>query len=550
MIKENKNIIIITALSLLTVGSFDVFASCTVSAVLCVMLTAEKIRNKTLKVYKSYAFFSLCLIVLSYGLSFIWAVDRGEAVFGFLKFLPVLLFAVFLMQGESDKSDGISLFLPYFSAGMTVVSAILMQVPSLEEFFSVSGRLAGFLQYPNTFALVLLISLVFIFTKEEIKKSDYITALILFFGIVYSGSRTVFVLTAVTVAVLVIKTKNKKVKYTALGLFAAVTVGALIFALLTGKLSSFARFLTISLTRSTFVGRFLYFFDALPVILRHPFGLGYLGYYFTQGEFQTGVYTVMFIHNDFLQLLLDIGWLPTGAFVFVIIRAFFKKGNTLKNRLIIFLIVAHSCFDFDLQFISVFMIFITFLDLRSGKTAEIKNTPAVIIVALVLTVSSLYIGFSDFMRLSMKDEKSQRICPLNTLAQINVMKETDDIEKSYDTALKIYSRNKSVPSVYRTFAVHYYYEGDFETAVENYKKCLEKNPFGYDEAVDYCYMLINAMDIYKQMGDSNSVYYCKKELENAAQRITGVGSRLSRLGKMIDDQPESVLPEDIASRLD
>ena len=45
------------------------------------------------------------------------------------------------------------------------------------------------------------------------------------------------------------------------------------------------RFLTTSLHSSTLLGRLLYAQDALPVILRHPFGLGYRSYTYMQGSF-------------------------------------------------------------------------------------------------------------------------------------------------------------------------------------------------------------------------------------------------------------------------
>lgn len=58
------------------------------------------------------------------------------------------------------------------------------------------------------------------------------------------------------------------------------------------------RFYVFSIKESTFVGRLLYYYDALPVIRKNPFGLGYMGYYYIQQSIQTGVY---FVKQNFVK---------------------------------------------------------------------------------------------------------------------------------------------------------------------------------------------------------------------------------------------------------
>ena len=132
------------------------------------------------------------------------------------------------------------------------------------------------------------------------------------------------------------------------------------------------RFLTISTQSSSLNGRLLYYFDALPVVLKNPFGLGYYGYYFSQGSFQTGVYSVVSIHNDILQFLLDIGWVPTILFVVAIVISVFSKRISYTQRLLLIVLIGHSLFDFDLQFVSMMFIIILCMDFEIGRITEFK----------------------------------------------------------------------------------------------------------------------------------------------------------------------------------
>ena len=91
---------------------------------------------------------------------------------------------------------------------------------------------------------------------------------------------------------------RKRLRIPLMLLLAACVAAALLFVAITGNQDTIGRFLTISLESSTLMGRLLYYRDVLPVILKHPFGLGYMGYYYAQGGFQTGVYATKFVHNE------------------------------------------------------------------------------------------------------------------------------------------------------------------------------------------------------------------------------------------------------------
>ena len=127
-----------------------------------------------------------------------------------------------------------------------------------------------------------------------------------------------------------------------LGCIGGGAVLILLYCALSGQMDILSRFLKISLNQSTFIGRLLYAQDAFPTILKTPFGTGYMGYYFIQQSIQSGVYGIMFIHNDLLQILLDVGWIPFIVFVTAIVLSLLNRNTPLRYKLILLTITAHG----------------------------------------------------------------------------------------------------------------------------------------------------------------------------------------------------------------
>lgn len=533
------------ATALCAFGLFHEFLACVSGIVLCIYLLVYTIRKRTINVYINLCSGAVLAITVGYLISIFYAVDKGATVIGFVKYLPVLLYLLVLMQQDKSFEDYLKV-IPPIACFMTVVSAVLMQIPVLTSWFSVSGRLAGFFQYANTFALFLLVAFIITATKEKLSKIDYLYIAVFVFGILYSGSRTVFVLSIVALAAVIIFGKNKKNKIVFISAALGITAIAFLYAVITDNFDTIGRFMTMSLKESTFVGRFLYFIDALPVILKHPFGMGYLGYYYTQQSFQTGVYTVKFIHNDFLQLLLDIGFIPVIIFAASIVRAFLKKGGSIRKRLLILIITAHCCFDFDLQFLAFFMLFVMLLDYKDGMVKEIRISPTFTgLVAAVLSVLFVYIGTSQTFQYFRKYDIATKIYPWDTFSQVKILEEADLSEKTKKLSDNIIAQNEYIAIAYNKKAQIAYSQGDFEKVIEYKKKVAEFSVFSYDTQIEYCYMLINGIYLYTKNNDDYSINVCQQELIKTVNHIQSSYDRLSELGKMIDDQPETQLPEDI-----
>jgi len=535
---------IIFYLSALAVGVFHEFISCILCVILSVYLIVKVSYVKHIKIYLNFTLISVGLITIFYLFGILWAIDSGMAFIGFLKYLPLPFFVISVMQ-EKDAKEKIISFLPVFAVIMTIISAILMQIPWFNSYFSVAGRLAGFFQYPNTFAIFLTIAELVLISKEKFKYYDYIFLLVLLFGILYSGSRTVFVLAIISNVSAAFFTKNKLIK---IGIFSIVALAILIIGIftLTTENNILNRFTSFSFKESTFIGRILYFYDALPLILKHPFGLGYRGYYYIQQEIQTGVYSVAFVHNDFLQMMLDIGWIPSITLVIAVLKPIFNKNNTAIRRIILITMFLHSCFDFNLQFVSVFFLYMLFTEINEGKCITIEKNIAVIdFSSVTLCLISLYMAIPLTLSNFGAYESASALYPYNTQNETFLLSLIEDEEKAKIKADKILDRNPYITLAYSVRSRYYYSQGDFNSLIRTKNNIFEKFPFQYPEYEEYCYMLINGISLYRQTGDYDSADFCCKELLNTSLKLKDSTKKLSKLGKMIKDQPITELPEDI-----
>lgn len=534
----------ILLLSLVLSGGFNEYVGCVLSAIISVLLIVKIAQNRNLVVNINITSLSIAVITLLYLISCFYAIDSGMAFVGFLKFLPVLLYMLLLMQDKEIKEHLIAL-LPYVALALGVLSLVLAFIPATRDYFTVSDRLAGFFQYPNTFALFLLVGELAALSKEKLKPIDIISALLLIILLLFTGSRAVFILAVFSNVLIIFFRKGKKVKIL-LGIVVAVLAVAVLLMLpLFNNSEIFSRYFTISFTESTFIGRLLYYFDAFPLILRHPFGLGYMGYYYVQQSIQTGVYSVMFIHNDFLQLLLDVGWIPCLLFVVGIIKSFFRKGNSACKRIILLTVFLHCLFDFDLQFISMFFILLLFLNYNDGKQLELKKG-AVFVFSFVITgLLSLYFAVALGLAHFGFNQAADSMFPGNTQNKVDLLIAEDDIVAQNEIADRIISQNDYVQIAYSAKARYAFSQGDFESLISYKNKIFQIAPFSYDEYEDYCYMLIQGIQLYKQAGDEYSTEVCEQQLLKTADRLDRLDDKLSNLGRKIVDQPKTDLPDDI-----
>lgn len=340
------------------------FAAGILAAVLLWILHKEK----RLVLYINKRILALLLIAAGNAIAIFAGVEKGISLLGFFKVLAMVVWVLLLMQlSEKEQEDAMGV-IPFSGAAMTLICGVCFFIPGGEELLFSSGRMGGFFQYSNTFALFLLMGIVILAYGEKKRGSALVFAL-LFAGILWSGSRTTFLFALAAVIFLAFRRKAYRRQLLAL-LGGAVLFGG-IFVLVTGNVDNIGRFLTVSPFSSTFLGRILYSIDGAKLLIKHPLGLGYLGYYFMEPAIQHGVYNVRFIHNDWLQLGLDGGFLALAAFVYLVAANLKKREGAEAKRLVLLLISLHMFFEFDLEFFYIVMCVLLCMDFKTGKTIYI-----------------------------------------------------------------------------------------------------------------------------------------------------------------------------------
>lgn len=494
----------------------------------------------------------LSVLLFFFVLSCIWAVDRGMAAFGFIKYLPLLLFAIALHTTGDKGRDTLLLDVPYLGALMTVLSGLLALIPAIRDQFIVFGRLAGFFQYSNAFAVFCLVGSAILLLNKSTRPgvATVITTLILYAGIMLSGSRTVFVLWVISIPVVLIVKKDKKLALMTLLSVAAVILASIVYLFVSGKVGAVGRFLTTSLDESTFVGRLLYYKDALPVILTHPFGLGYKGYQALQTSFQTGVYHLQYIHNDYLQVLLDTGWITGLGGIACLVWAL-KKVVKDPVRFIPALIIAlHILFDFDLQFMGIGFILILLLSSGDCKEFKIESLSTVVLMTIVFAGLSLYFGTADSLYLVHLNKAASAVYPGHTDALTEELTTIEDIKELDSTADKILRLNSSSSIAYSARARAAFSQGNVQSmiyyklkAIENYKYNLQE----YEDFIDY---LNRSVAMYLGNKDEQSAMKTVEYIVLTDKMIEDVKASTSDLAWKINDKPNLDLPESYRSLIE
>ncbi len=528
----------------LVIGGFPEWVSCLTTVFLAGYSLVRLCRKRVWTIQADWLTLAVATLCAGYGVTCLWAVDRGMAFIGFVKFLPLLLY-LFVLQQE-QRTVTLTAYMPYLAAAMTAVSTVLSLIPQTASLVTVADRLAGFFQYPNTFAVFLLVCELLLLSKPSKRWYDYATCAVLIGGLLYTGSRITFVLCILANIAMLFACVNKKKRVRLLiGMVAAIVIGGAVLWL--ARDSFLGRYLTISLTQSTFVGRILYVLDALPLLWQHPFGMGYRGYAYTQMGSQTGVYSVAFVHNDLMQILLDVGWIPAVCCIICAAAFFCRRDVPLTQKIPVAALCAHALLDFDLQYIVMDFLLIAMLYRPSERRLTLPSVGRTLLgtFLVVVGVVSAYMSVPLVLAHSGLRDASHTMYAYNTQNILAMLETEDDLDEAHMAAEHLLEYNTSYYVPYSIEAKYAYSQGNIRQVIENKRAAIERAPFQYSEYEEYAAMLINAVVSYEAKGDAASATVCKRELVWLETRLSQTAKRLSPLGAMIDDQPTTAFSADV-----
>ena len=528
------------------IGLYFDWLGCLCSAVFTVALIAKYYKNRKLSLPINLTSVTLLVIVLGYILSCFWAIDSYEAFFGVLKFMPIVPFYLIVSQYDDERKSGFLDCIPYSGAIMTVISAALKPWYTFRYYFYNGGRMTGLFQYANAFAIFLLVGIIILLLNRKLSVINIVTLIALIAGIFLSGSRTVFVLTVLFVAaVCVYKKETRKYAIPSFLIILGIVVGA---ALISGKTGVATRFLSTSLAQSSFLGRLLYFKDALPVIIKKPFGLGYLGYYYYQSEFQTGRYIVRYIHNDFLQIFVDIGIIPGVLFAASVLKNLISKRTPVTYKFVIAAISMHCLLDFDLQYLAIFFILITAMSFDKKKEIIIKKPwkRTFCFFSAVKALACMYFCVALCLYTFGFSERSYNMYDKNTEIEIEILKNSTTAQDVSKAAYNILSHNKNVAMAYDAQARVAQAYGKYEQMIELKKKAVSVARFNAFEYTDFYNLLRESIEKAEENGDVRSREVCVKAIKELPQMISQTLEKTDSLAWKIEEKPNLELDEEKA----
>lgn len=522
-------------------GGFHTGTTAALSAVLMLALVERICKKRKLLFYWNLNSIAVFLLFAAYCISPLWAADRGMAAFAFPRFLPLVLFSLFLMQEQEDTHQQLLDLVPLCGCMMTAVSLASLWIPGFSDSVIVNGRLSSFLQYPNSYAAFLLAGLV-LQSFSSRGKWVFPSCLLLMVGIILSGSRTVFLLMLFFVLVIPLVKRQRT-------LF-LILVGCLILGIGTaflvehiGLLDNADRFTQIASDPGTFLVRLLYYRDAILAILSRPFGVGYMGYPAITGTIQTGRYYVTYIHNGLLQLMLEVGWVPSLVMAWALLRALISPKTQTDKRLFLLAILAHCMLDFDLEYAVFWILLLSCLDMRSGEQFTLPFRRVGCALAAIVTAISLWLGSGDLLYRIGKVDSCLALTPFHTKALEYRLMTTDDPARLDEIADRILQLDATHSLSYSAKANVAFSKGDMLSMIQHKENAIRCSPYSAAEYRDYFQKLYNAMQLYLNAGDQKSAAYCQKKLLEIPDLIGALAEKTHPLAYQTDKYVIPVLTE-------
>lgn len=478
--------------------------------------------------------YSLGIIFLGYIVSVFVAQDRGMALLGVLRWVVLMGFWVLWNNLESSSKRKIINNIPDIAVFLTVITILAYFIPSAKEYLYQANRMGGVFQYSNTYALFLLVAIVLIFYQEEQRYGKYGTYIkcidlgILISGIVFCGSRSVMVLSVLLIIILIITEHgNRKLWISSLGITIGLTcVIQMIFHL------DIQRLLKITLNSSTLNGRFLYWQDALKVLCKNPLGLGYMGYYFLQPQFQTGDYVTKFVHNDILQFGLDAGIFAAITLLVMIVVNILDKNNKKQNRIILMILFIHSVFDFDLQYSAMFCLLLMCMGEWAEKKYVLSRRRGNIVNGILAGIC-VYFSIALTLAHFCINESVLKMYPGNTLAREEFML---DKEEGAD-AEYIIANNGMLVSAYACAATAHIENGEYVEAYEDIQGVLKTAGYQITYYNQATYDLSLVLDQALKNNDTQNAQKILEEIQKIPEIINELEERTSSLAYKINDKP-------------
>lgn len=526
----------------MTGGFFDhsvaVIGIAIIGCLLWMLIKGENFYGRDKRVVFVIPTIVLCISVL---VSF-WAVDYMENFMGVMR-IGVICLWMYLARSRGEEEMMLTKrLIPVLGCISVGTSLLSLLIPALEPAFWENSRMSGFFQYANTNGLFFAIGIMILVLglKEHKKIVDVVQIIVLFAGLLLSGSRSVLLLLFIWGVWHAFKVAEFRKPF----LFAAsafLVLGSL-YVTLTGNTANIGRVFTIFTSNSTLWGRLLYYRDAILLMSRKLFGLGRLGYYYTQGTFQTGIYHIKFVHNDFLQVALDYGVLALAlVLIFLGWQIFYGKQSNADKEVLIFICVT-SLLDFHCQYLLIVMVMCLLLDYGETvreKKAQIKENYVMLPLFLVMF---LYVAIATGSNRVGNVGLTLSMLPDYTAAQEKVLLNSMGTVESYEMATRLIEKNPYNLTAYIVRGSFLGAQLCVEECIADFDKMLELDPYNVEYYRQYEIMLENMeRAIISAVEDESEtkvdLKLLRKRKDSLPAQLSEMRERTSTLAYKIKDVP-------------
>ena len=530
--RVNTPLFFLLAALLLFFGGYYDFLVFAAAAVLAVLLALHARRTGGLTLPKGPVPWLLLGLVLCALLTLPAAVSPGMALTGVLRWLAALLFFLYAATFTQEERGLMLDSVAWQGAIMAVLSVCLFLGTLLSGGQDANGRIDGFFQYANTYALFLLVCLALLAGKDRRQRLDWPAMAALLVGLFLTGSRGVFLLLAAAgvcwaVYRLVVK---KQVRPVLLGTAGVVLAAALAVVFSGGMVLD--RLEAITLESSSLNGRLLYYLDGLRMLAQCPFGVGRGGYLYLQPLVQTGPYILKSIHNEYLQAALDGGILSGVLLLALVCAVVFRRGAPPRERVVAALLGLHACIDFDFQFFAMLCLLLLCGVGGERRTVAVKK-PAVLAAGGILTAVFAFFTLPYSLSFFGNSRGAYALWPVDLSLAEERLQHCADLDEAGEIADAILCQTSLSMLAWDCKFAQAAAAADYPSMTSYRYQYLQLNPYRPEVYEEMTTLLENACD---QAPEGLDLY--QTLAEQTARLLEEVYARTSPLAYKIADRPD------------
>ena len=523
-------------------GFYDFSAAFTGVGIVIDLFLIYKKNTVYKKKYAPVMFLPSGLFVWAVAVSF-WAIDPAENFTGIFRGAVLLLWMYECSLMAEEQKERLFSLIPYLGSGMTVFGGCSLLSDKTAAFFWQARRLGGLFQYPNTYALFLIAGIIILvqraakgYRNKKEKCGGIANLILLLLGILLSGSRSMLLLLFAWGIYKALRVKKLRLPVVISGLALALVAGG--YVLLFQDKQNVGRVFTLLESNSTLYGRLLYYADACEMICVKPFGLGYMGYHYLQPAVQSGVYTTRFVHNDWLQLLLDygvVGGVIGGVYV---VWQLVKGRQSAWNKELATVILLASFADFHLQYMVMMMLLLLCFDMGSEKEALKKKQKAENLIFLGgLLAVFVYFAVPFLAQYTGNSKTAVTFLESYTPAQVSVMSTCTDKEEAVALADKILEHNPFVLEARQVKVYGAMMDGDSDGIIQNMDAALQISKYDTELYKQYDLMLAELVSRNREAGLFEGADKLESFRKTLPGRLSGMEETTHPLAFKIRDIP-------------